>query len=158
MLLILQKPQGRLPQGFPLFCNRLTPPPPAACPCCDTTLHKLCRCLLCVAALQAWERSRERACRHPHPPPAPLPIYSYSHSHTHVLAAHTFSTCPNPGEGNLRAVCDVTSCTQPVNSLSSLNVSKYRGCINSSSKKKKKGREGSASFYCVFPPSSFFFV
>lgn len=27
VLLILQKPQGRLPQGFPLFCNRLTPPP-----------------------------------------------------------------------------------------------------------------------------------
>lgn len=94
----------------------------------------VCQCnCVCVSALHGWRGAvREHA----------GPLFTHMH-------AHTLSTHPSPEEGNLSAVCDVTSCihTESMHSQATLNVSTCRRCINSSSR-----RSGTSS-YSACPPS-----
>lgn len=55
-------------------------------------------------------------------------FYSHAHAHTHKHSTH-----PNPEEGNLSAVlwCNFLYSDRSMHSLSTLNVSTCRRCINS---------------------------
>lgn len=92
----------------------------------------VCQCM-CVCVCPSWvERSCESVCQ-----PA---------IHTH-MPTHTHSTHSSPEEGNLSAVswCNFLYLDRSMHSLSTLNVSTCRRCINSNN------RRAGTSSKC-FPP------